>query len=82
MSQRKQRRSFTKDDMLSFVVMGLVSGFFALSWVDKDVRHTFADLAKVGVGSYITLTLSFKSDRKGARQKREPLEHTSNKRLR
>ena len=82
MSQRNQRRAFSKNDMLSFVVMGLVFGFFALSWVDKDVRHTFADLAKVGVGSYITLTLSFKSDRKESRQTRKPLDRTSSKRLR
>ncbi|MEP0873620.1 hypothetical protein NDA01_28070 [Trichocoleus desertorum AS-A10] len=82
MSQRKQCRPFSKNDMLSFVVIGLGSGLFALACVDKDIRHTFADLAKVGVGSYITLTLSFKSDRKGTRQTREPLDRISNKRLR
>lgn len=63
MSQRKQRQPLSKNDILSYVVLGLVSGSFALSWVDKDVRHTFADLAKVGIGSYIALMVPSRSDR-------------------
>lgn len=63
MSQRKQRQPLSKNDILSFVVLGLVSGSFILSWVDKDVRDTFADLAKVGVGGYIALMVPAKGDR-------------------
>jgi hypothetical protein len=82
MSQRKQRRPLSKNDILSFVVLGLVFGSFALSWVDKDVRHTFADLAKGGVVGYIAFMVPSKGDRKGSRQTRETLDRISNKRLR
>lgn len=37
----------------SIIVVGLVSGTFALAIIDEQFRHIFGDLAKVGVGGYL-----------------------------
>lgn len=55
MQQRRHPHRLSKNDILLIVVLSLVVGSFALAWVDKDIRVTFADLAKVGVGGYIAL---------------------------
>ncbi|MBD2075835.1 hypothetical protein H6F86_18445 [Phormidium sp. FACHB-592] len=60
----KRIRTLSKNDILSIVVLSLVIGSFALSWVDKDIRATFADLAKVDVGGYIALLFPAESDQR------------------
>lgn len=62
MLKTNRLRNLNKNDILSIVVLSLVVGSFALAWVDKDIRVTFADLAKVGVGGYIALMVP--SDRR------------------
>lgn len=63
MLKPNRMRRLNKNDILSIVVLSLVAGSFALAWVDKDIRVTFADLAKVGVGGYIALMVPAGSDR-------------------
>lgn len=53
-----------KYNTLSMVVLSLVVGSFALAWIDRDIRVTFADLAKVGVGGYIALMVPAGGDRR------------------
>lgn len=62
MLKKNRRRGPNKNDILSIVILSLVVGSFALAWVDKDIRVTFADLAKVGVGGYIALMVPTGSD--------------------
>jgi hypothetical protein len=64
MLKTKRARTLSKNDILSIVVLSLVIGSFALAWVDKDIRVTFADLAKVGVGGYIALMVPAGSDQR------------------
>ncbi len=46
-----------KDLVLAAVVSTLVGGTLILAVIDKDYRSSFIDLAKVGVGGYIGLTI-------------------------
>jgi hypothetical protein len=46
-----------KDIVLAAVVSTLVGGSLALAIIDENYRSTFVDLAKVGVGGYIGLTI-------------------------
>ncbi|MBD2437686.1 hypothetical protein [Nostoc sp. FACHB-110] len=46
-----------KDTVLAVVVITLVGGSLALAIMDENYRSTFVDLAKVGVGGYIGLTI-------------------------
>jgi len=64
MQKTKRSRPPSEKDFLSLVVLSLIIGSFALAWVDKDIRITFADLAKVGVGGYIALMVPAGSDRR------------------
>lgn len=64
MQKTKRSRTTSKNDFLSIVVLSLIIGSFALAWVDKDIRVTFADLAKVGVGGYIALMVPAGSERR------------------
>jgi hypothetical protein len=46
-----------KDIVLASVVSTLVGGSLVLAIIDENYRSTFIDLAKVGVGGYIGLTI-------------------------
>ena len=46
-----------KDLVLAGVVSILIGGSLTLAVIDKDYRSSFVDLAKVGVGGYIGLTI-------------------------
>lgn len=46
-----------KDFVLAGVVSTLVGGTLTLAVIDKDYRSAFIDLAQVGVGGYIGLTI-------------------------
>ena len=46
-----------KDVVLAIVASILVGGSLILAIIDKDYRSSFVDLAKVGVGGYIGLTI-------------------------
>ena len=46
-----------KDVVLAGVVSILVFGSLVLAIIDEEYRSTFVDLAKVGVGGYIGLTI-------------------------
>jgi len=46
-----------KDLVLAGVVSTLVGGTLTLAVIDKEYRSAFIDLAKVGVGCYIGLTI-------------------------
>jgi len=46
-----------KGEILTTIVLVLVSGSLMLAVIDKDSRSAFADLAKVGVGGYIGLLM-------------------------
>ncbi len=46
-----------RDFVLAGVVSTLVGGTLILAVIDKDYRSSFIDLAKVGVGGYIGLTI-------------------------
>ncbi|NEO56190.1 MAG: hypothetical protein F6K54_25795 [Okeania sp. SIO3B5] len=46
-----------RDFVLAGVVSTLVGGTLILATIDKDYRSSFFDLAKVGVGGYIALTI-------------------------
>lgn len=46
-----------KDIVLAVVASTLVGGSLILAIIDKDYRSPFIDLAKVGVGGYIGLTI-------------------------
>ncbi|MCG6135137.1 MAG: hypothetical protein MET45_10800 [Nostoc sp. LLA-1] len=46
-----------KDIVLALVVITLVGGSLILAIIDENYRSTFVDLAKVGVGGYIGLTI-------------------------
>jgi hypothetical protein len=46
-----------KDLVLAAVVITLVGGSLVLAIIDENYRSTFVDLAKVGVGGYIGLTI-------------------------
>ena len=48
-----KRQHPINNSVLSAVVLILVVGSLGLAILDKNYRSTFADLAKVGVGSYI-----------------------------
>lgn len=65
MSQQKQRKSWYKRDLLPVIVLSLVVGSFILALIDKNIRITFADLAKVGVGGYIALMVPPGNNRSG-----------------
>ncbi len=46
-----------KDFVLAGVVSTLIGGSLTLAVIDKDYRSAFIDLAQVGVGGYIGLTI-------------------------
>ena len=46
-----------RDFVLAGVASTLVGGALILAVIDKDYRSSFVDLAKVGVGGYIGLTI-------------------------
>ncbi|QIR35482.1 hypothetical protein HCG51_01100 [Tolypothrix sp. PCC 7910] len=46
-----------KDMVLAGVISTLVGGSLVLAIIDENYRSTFIDLAKVGVGGYIGLTI-------------------------
>ncbi|MGD1875229.1 MAG: hypothetical protein ACFB02_19520 [Mastigocoleus sp.] len=46
-----------KDIILAVIVSTLVAGSLILAIIDENYRSTFVDLAKVGVGGYIGLTI-------------------------
>lgn len=46
-----------KDLVLAGVVSTLVGGTLTLAVIDKEYRSAFIDLAQVGVGGYIGLTI-------------------------
>ena len=46
-----------KDLVLAGVVSTLIGGSLTLAVIDKDYRSAFIDLAQVGVGGYIGLTI-------------------------
>ncbi|WP_161938230.1 hypothetical protein [Mastigocoleus testarum] len=46
-----------KDVVLAAIAYTLVAGFLVLAIIDENYRSTFVDLAKVGVGAYIGLTI-------------------------
>lgn len=46
-----------RDFVLAGVAITLVGGTLILAVIDKDYRSSFVDLAKVGVGGYIGLTI-------------------------
>ena len=46
-----------KDFVLAGVVSTLIGGSLTLAVIDKDYRSAFLDLAQVGVGGYIGLTI-------------------------
>lgn len=46
-----------RDFVLAGVASTLVGGTLILAIIDKDYRSSFVDLAKVGVGGYIGLTI-------------------------
>ncbi|MBD2165222.1 hypothetical protein H6G64_05960 [Calothrix sp. FACHB-156] len=46
-----------KDIVLAGVISTLVGGSLVLAIIDENYRSTFIDLAKVGVGGYIGLTI-------------------------
>ena len=46
-----------RDFVLAGVAGTLVGGTLTLAVIDKDYRSSFVDLAKVGVGGYIGLTI-------------------------
>ena len=46
-----------KDLVLAGVVSILVGGTLTLAVIDKEYRSAFIDLAQVGVGGYIGLTI-------------------------
>lgn len=50
-------------DFFSMVVLSLVVGVFIFSWIDKDARDAFAELAKIGVTGYIALLVPKRCDR-------------------
>lgn len=56
-----------KDLVLAGVISTLVGGTLILGVIDKDYRSSFVDLAKVGVGGYIGITIpKSKSEKKEA----------------
>ncbi|MDJ0568661.1 MAG: hypothetical protein QNJ53_06400 [Pleurocapsa sp. MO_192.B19] len=50
-----------KDFVLAGVVSTLIGGSLTLAVIDKDYRYAFIDLAQVGVGGYIGLTIPAQS---------------------
>ena len=46
-----------RDIVLAGVASTLVGGALILAIIDKDYRSSFIDLAQVGVGGYIGLTI-------------------------
>ncbi len=48
---------FSREEVLGIIVLILVLGSLILAVLDKDSRPFFADLAKVGVGTYIGLSI-------------------------
>ena len=50
-------RTRIKDLVLAGVMSTLVGGILAIAIIDKDYRPAFIDLAQVGVGGYIGLTI-------------------------
>ena len=50
-------RTKIKDLVLAAVVSTLVGGTLILAVIDEDYRSAFIDLAKVGVGGYIGMTI-------------------------
>ncbi len=46
-----------KDMVLAVIICTLVTGTLILAILDKEYRSSFIDLAKVGVGGYIGLTI-------------------------
>ncbi len=46
-----------KDFVLAGVVTTLVGGTLTLAVIDEKYRSSFVDLAKVGVGGYIGMTI-------------------------
>ena len=59
-----------RDFVLAGVASTLVGGTLILAVIDKDYRSSFVDLAKVGVGGYIGLTIP-KSKSEAEREKAE-----------
>mgnify|MGYP001081106648 CR=1 FL=1 len=51
-----------KDLVVVCVVATLVGGSLILAVIDKDYRSAFIDLAQVGVGGYIGLTIPKKQE--------------------
>ncbi len=51
------RANNLKDLVLASVVSILVLGSLALAIIDENYRSTFVDLAKVGIGGYIGITI-------------------------
>ncbi|MDJ0719550.1 MAG: hypothetical protein QNJ54_35905 [Prochloraceae cyanobacterium] len=50
-------RNKIKDWVLAGVVTTLVGGTLTIAVIDENYRSSFVDLAKVGVGGYIGLTI-------------------------
>ena len=48
-----QKKNSPSNSLLPTVVLTLVVGSLGLAIVDENYRPIFADLAKVGIGSYI-----------------------------
>ncbi len=46
-----------KDIVLAAIVSTLVAGSLILAIIDEQYRSNFVDLAKVGIGGYIGLTI-------------------------
>jgi hypothetical protein len=46
-----------KDVVLAAVASTLVAGSLVLAIIDENYRSSFVDLAKVGIGGYIGLTI-------------------------
>ncbi len=51
-----------KDTVLIGIIATLVAGSLILAVIDKDYREAFIDLAQVGMGGYIGLTIPKKQE--------------------